>query len=71
VLLAWALIDSQRFAELGELLNTYPVRRPDSEQPLLALSFPRVFFLRGAYLEKLGRQGEAQASYKLYEELIH
>jgi tetratricopeptide (TPR) repeat protein len=71
VLLAWALIDSQRFAELGELLNTYPVRRPDSEQPLLALSFPRVFFLRGVYLEKLGRQGEAQASYKLYEELIH
>ena len=71
VLLAWALIDSQRFAELGELLNTYPVPRPDSEQPFLALSFPRVFFLRGVYLEKQGRKQEAQASYKLYTELSH
>lgn len=71
VLLAWALIDSQRFGELGELLNTYPIPRPDTEQPFLALSFPRVFLLRGIYLEKQGRKQEAEASYKLYTELSH
>jgi tetratricopeptide (TPR) repeat protein len=69
VLVAWALIETGRVAEVGDLLDTYPVRRPGAEQPFSILSFPRLFRLRGIMLEKQGRKAEAQAAYRLYKAL--
>jgi len=69
VLVAWALIETGRTGEVGDLLDTYPVRRPGAEQPFSILSFPRLFRLRGILLEKQGRQAEAQAAYRFFEAL--
>lgn len=69
VLLAWALIEAGRIPEAGPLLETYPIPEPAFQQPFSCLSFPRLFRLRGVFLEKQGRAAEAKASYRLYEEL--
>jgi len=69
VLLAWALIETGRTGEVGDLLDTYAVPQPGGEQPFHCLSFPRVFRLRGIVLEKRGRRAEAQAAYRLFEAL--
>jgi hypothetical protein len=50
VLLAWALIESKQAGQVGELLNTYPIPRPEGEQPFYCLGFPRLFELRGIAL---------------------
>jgi len=46
VLLAWALIQTGRGSEVGELLDWYPAPQPGAEQPFACLSFPRVLQLR-------------------------
>lgn len=69
VLLAWALIETNRAGEAAELLKTYPLPYPGAEQPFHCLSFPRFFRLRGMVLEKEGRHAEAQAAYRLFEML--
>lgn len=50
VLLAWALIESKQAGQVGDLLNTYPIPRPEGEQPFYCLGFPRLFELRGIAL---------------------
>jgi len=69
VLLAWALVETGRASEVGDLLDTYPAPQPGVELPFQCLSFPRVFRLRGAVLEKQGRRAEAQGAYRLFEAL--
>ncbi|MGD0201515.1 MAG: hypothetical protein ABSD27_12255, partial [Bryobacteraceae bacterium] len=39
---------------------------PTSEHPLLALVFPRIFYLRGALAEKQGRLEAARRNYRLF-----
>lgn len=66
VLLAWALLETDRFNQAAELLATNPIPDPLREHPFLSLSFPRIFFLRGVVLEKQGRREEAKINYGLF-----
>ncbi len=64
VLLAWALLESGQ--DPGDLLARWPLPRPEIEQPLPALVYPRVIFLRAQWLEKQGRREDARALYALF-----
>jgi predicted RNA polymerase sigma factor len=48
------------------LLASYGIPDALREHPFLSLSFPRIFFLRGALLERQGRRQEARANYELF-----
>ncbi len=54
VLLAWALVETGRLKEAGELLSVNPVPEPTGEHLLLSLSFPRILELRARALAKGG-----------------
>ena len=69
VMLAWANMESGRFAEAQSLLETYPVPHPAGEQTFASLAFPRVFFLRAVLLDKQNRREEAKAGYRLFLKL--
>ncbi len=69
VLLAWALVETGRIKEAGELLAVNPVPDPAGEHPFLSLSFPRILQLRGVVLEKQGRGAEAKPSFDLFRRL--
>ncbi len=64
VLLAWALLESGQ--DPGDLLARWPLPRVEIEQPLPALVFPRVIFLRALWLDKQGRRQEARPLYSLF-----
>lgn len=66
VQLAWALVETGQFALAEPLLANNPI--PDSlrEHPVLSLSFPRVFFLRGVVLERQGRRQDARTNYEMF-----
>jgi len=66
VQLAWALVETGRFAPAEELLAANPIPDALREHPFLSLSFPRVFFLRGVLLERQGRRQEARANYEMF-----
>ncbi len=67
--LAWALIESGRFDRVPELLNPNPAPEAQAERPFLSLSFPRLFYLRGALAEKQNRRDDARANYRRFLEL--
>ncbi|MGE5568239.1 MAG: tetratricopeptide repeat protein [Rhodospirillales bacterium] len=67
VLLAWALVEAGRIKEAGELLAVNPIPEIVGEHPVLWLSFPRIFQLRGIVLEKEGRPAEAKANLELFQ----
>lgn len=67
VLLGWALLESGQ--DPGRLLSAFPIPDPRIEQPFACLSFPRLFYLRGKWLEKQGRRDEARANYELFFKL--
>ncbi len=69
VLLAWALVETGRLKEAGELLSVNPIPEPLGEHPILSLSFPRIFQLRGIVLEKEGRGADAKANLELFQRL--
>jgi tetratricopeptide (TPR) repeat protein len=69
VSLAWALIESGQFARVPELINPNPVPEPTGERPFLSLTFPRLFYLRGALAEKQNRREDARTNYKRFLEL--
>lgn len=69
VLLAWALVETGRIKEAGELLSVNPVPEPLGEHPVLSLSFPRIFQLRGIVLEKEGRGAESKVNWELFRRL--
>jgi tetratricopeptide (TPR) repeat protein len=66
ILLAWALVESGQASQAADLLVANPLPEPLREQPLLSLTFPRIFYLRGVVLEKQGRRAEAKAAYSLF-----
>ncbi|HVX66985.1 MAG TPA: tetratricopeptide repeat protein [Bryobacteraceae bacterium] len=69
VSLAWALVESGRFERVPELITPTPVPEPTGERPFLSLTFPRLFYLRGALAEKQNRLEDARANYKRFLEL--
>ena len=69
VLLAWAYLETGRTAEAAGLLRFNPIPPTGGLDPLASLYFPRVFYLRGLAAERLGKAGEAQQSYALFEKL--
>ncbi len=64
--LAWALVETGQLAPAEPLLASYGIPDALREHPFLSLSFPRIFFLRGALLERQGRRQEARANYELF-----
>jgi Flp pilus assembly protein TadD len=69
VLLAWALVETDRFKEAAPLLETYGVPPPGLEEPFAGLAFPRVFQLRAVVLEKEGRSREAAEARQVFQRL--
>jgi len=65
--LAWALVETGRIKEASELLAVNPIPEPVGEHPVLSLSFPRIFQLRGIVLDKEGRPAEARANLELFQ----
>ena len=65
VMLAWADVETGRLEEASRLLQGTPVPSPAPEL-FESLAFPRLLFLRGAVLEKLGRHQDAVKSYRLF-----
>ncbi len=65
-LLAWAFVESGQLKEAGPLLETNAIPDPIGEHVLLSLGFPRVFYLRGVWLERQGRREEARMSYRRF-----
>lgn len=66
VLLAWALVETGRFDQAAPLVRLNALPDPVNEHPLLALVFPRIFYLRGALAEKQGRLDAARRDYRLF-----
>jgi len=66
VLLAWAYEESGQWQKAEPLLRVNPLP-PASGLPLFSsLYFPRLFFLRGAVLDKEGQRREAARNYRLF-----
>jgi tetratricopeptide (TPR) repeat protein len=64
--LAWALSEAGSFDRVPQLLNANPVPEPTGEHPLLSLSFPRIFYLRGALAERQNRREDAKRAYRTF-----
>jgi predicted negative regulator of RcsB-dependent stress response len=65
VLLAWTKVETGHFDEAAPLLERNPV--PSTSGDIFrSLAFPRLFYLRGAILEKQGRRDEAAKNYRLF-----
>jgi tetratricopeptide (TPR) repeat protein len=68
VLLAWAQVETGRFQDAAPFVQRNPVPNPAPEL-FASLAFPRLLFLRGAVLEKLGQRAEAEKSLRLFASL--
>jgi len=66
VLLAWSLIETDRWKETPDLLAVNPVPDPLRDNPFRSLSFPRIFYLRAVVFDKQGRREEAKNNYRLF-----
>lgn len=64
--LAWALVETERFERVPELLRLAPLPTAAGEQPFLSAEFPRLLYLRGMLAEKQHRREEARANYQLF-----
>ena len=66
VLLAWAYTETGRWGDAETLLRLNPLPQAAGLPMFSSLHFPRIFFLRGAVLEKSGQAKEAAANYRLF-----
>lgn len=66
VLLGWAYEESGRWQEAEPLLRVNPLPQAGGLPMFQSLYFPRVFYLRGALLEKQGRRDQAIPNYRLF-----
>src|SRR5205085_7870482 len=65
VLLAWTRVETGHFEQAAPLVERTPV--PSTTGDIFtSLAFPRLFYLRGAILEKQGRHDEAAKNYRLF-----
>jgi tetratricopeptide (TPR) repeat protein len=67
--LAWALLETGKIEEAGELLSVNPIPEVAGENLFLSLSFPRLLQLRGTVLEKQGRGTEAGPYFGMFQRL--
>jgi hypothetical protein len=68
--LAWALVETERFERVPELLRLAPLPTATGEQPFLSAEFPRVLYLRGMLAEKHNRREDARENYKLFMRFV-
>ncbi len=68
VLLAWAYAETGRYRDAAELLARTPLPPPGPDM-FTCLWFPRLFAVRAQVLDKLGKRGEAQESYRIFRAL--
>jgi tetratricopeptide (TPR) repeat protein len=66
VLLAWVFLEIGKTREALDLLQTWPLVQSGDEPAFEMLIFPRVLYLRGAALERLGQRREARSAYELF-----
>jgi tetratricopeptide (TPR) repeat protein len=66
VLLAWTYMETGQWTEAEPLLKLNPLPQAAGLPMFGSLHFPRIFFLRGALLEKLGQPQEAARNYRLF-----
>jgi tetratricopeptide (TPR) repeat protein len=69
VLLAWALVETGQIKEAAELLENYWIPSPGPQTIFAFFTFPRIFLLRSAVLEKQGRRDEANRDRDLFHKL--
>lgn len=65
VLLAWTKVQTGHFEQAAPLVEHNPI--PSTTGDIFtSLAYPRLFYLRGAVLEKQGRRDEAAKNYRLF-----
>jgi hypothetical protein len=65
LLLAWTKVEAGHFEQAAPLVERYPV--PSTSGDIFtSLALPRLFYLRGAILEKQGRRDDAAKNYRLF-----
>ncbi len=69
VLLAWAYQQTGEWQKAEPLLRLTPLPQASGMPVFSALYFPRVFYLRGAVLDREGHHAEAAAYFKLFHAL--
>jgi tetratricopeptide (TPR) repeat protein len=69
VLLAWAYEESGQWQRAEPLLRLTPLPQAAGLPMFSSLYFPRLFFLRGAVLEREGHRTEAARYYQLFRKL--
>lgn len=69
VLLAWSLIETDRWQEAAPLLAPNPIPYATGPDLFTCLAFPRLFLLRAQVLEKQGKRDEAKLNYALFAKL--
>ena len=66
VLLAWACEETGQWQKAEALLRLNPLPQASGLPLFSSLHFPRLFFLRGAVLDKEGQRREAARNYRLF-----
>jgi tetratricopeptide (TPR) repeat protein len=69
VLLAWAYEETGDWQRAEPLLRLTPLPQPSGLPMFSSLYFPRLFFLRGAALDRTGHRAEAARYYQLFRTL--
>jgi tetratricopeptide (TPR) repeat protein len=69
VLLAWAYEETGRWQKAEALLRINPLPQAPGLGTFSSLYFPRLFFLRGALLDKEGQPRDAVRNYRLFSTL--
>jgi tetratricopeptide (TPR) repeat protein len=69
VLLAWAYEQTGKWQTAGPLLRLTPLPQASGLPMFSSLYFPRIFFLRGAMLEREGHRAEAARNYQMFRTL--
>lgn len=64
--LAWANVETGRMEAARALLKLYPIPLQSGDVLFSSLTFPRIFYLKGAVLENEGKRDEAKRDYRLY-----
>jgi hypothetical protein len=66
VLLAWAYEETGQWQKADPLLRLNPLPQAPGLATFSSLYFPRLFFLRGALLDKQGQPSQAVRNYRLF-----
>jgi tetratricopeptide (TPR) repeat protein len=69
VLLAWAYEETGKWQTAGPLLRLTPLPQASGLPIFSSLYFPRMFFLRGAMLERDGHRDEAARNFQMFRKL--